>query len=214
MDCKTVRKLLDDPYLPEDKMVELEEHIDKCPDCKAEYSFYINFALDEQQTFLHPAHLSKEYESVSVCDSVMQRIRQENKWADPINGITVGMPRRRRITLALVTLLMLITGWVALIVQWNHSNEGALAYTNNSTTDTLLSARALKLNDTAGQSSPKKIQYGIVSSTANAALYHSEDKNNNFGVNYGLLASLFGILVTVVSISWLLRQSDNTDRSH
>jgi hypothetical protein len=212
VDCKTVRNLLDEPALSEDKMIELEEHIETCEHCKAEYSFYINFTIEDELTFLHPAPLSKEYESISVSDQVMQRIWRENKWADPVNR-GVRMTRTRRVVLALMAFILLMAGAVPLIVQWKDSNQAAAALGDNSTADTLLPVNSLKLSDTAGPTATKKIEYGVIDSTSSPVMYNSEDKSNNFTVNYGLLASLFGILVTVVSISWLLRHSDNTDRS-
>ncbi|WP_027417505.1 anti-sigma factor family protein [Aneurinibacillus terranovensis] len=207
MDCKTVRLLLDAPTLSAENKLKVEQHVEECPVCREDYSFYIRVTSESEDSPLHTMKLPAEYGDFSIADGVMARIWQENKWADPVKQKAGQLTKRKQRYLLFITVLLLVATLFPIIVNEGDNGSTSFAQSADGTTDTISSFDQLQLQNT--ESGHSKIKYGIVASVENPIIYQVEDTDKDFRVNYGLLTSLFGILVTVVSLSWLTRCKSN-----
>jgi anti-sigma factor RsiW len=202
MDCKKVIRLLPDyteGVLPPKVEKHIEEHLAECLACQKEHSFYI-----DEDSLLHSPILPAAYEHVSVSGKVMERIMQENKWASPKPEHTREMPSSLRRMITGFAFAVFIACLLPLFMLGQELNEVMHPVQTDQATDTVVSAEALPLPAGAGQEHTEA-SYGVVATFANPLPYTPSQKEQSPQVDYGLLAALFGILVTVVSMSWLSR---------
>ncbi|WP_286883743.1 anti-sigma factor family protein [Aneurinibacillus sp. UBA3580] len=203
MDCKTVQRLLADyteGKLPLTVEEEVEKHLEDCEACQEEHAFYID---STQQALLHSPVLPARYEHLTVSDRVMNRILEENKWAAPApeRAREIPQPMRRWITGLAVALLFAC--FLPIFMLGRQLNEVMNPTPADTATDIVVSAEALRFSPNDANNI-RTTQYGIVASATNPISYSLPPEQPS-RVHYGLLSALFGILISVVSMSWLSR---------
>jgi hypothetical protein len=211
MDCLTVLLMLPDYVegsLPADMAKSIEQHLPSCSACKEEHAH----CLDEGSLLIHSPSLPVDYHEFSISGKVMDRIMQENKWASPssVSRKTLGLSRfaRRTGMIAAFVFLLLFT-WPLLNVQKEASAVSVTAaQAADGTTDTVSSMEQLQWQPERPVQ-PSKIQYGVVASIGDPIVYKVQNSEHGETLNYGFLASLFGILMSVVTMSWLSHMKDN-----
>ncbi|ERI08343.1 anti-sigma factor family protein [Aneurinibacillus aneurinilyticus] len=203
MNCKTVQQLLAnymEGKLSSAQEKEVEKHLEECEACQDEHAFYI----DSNQAFLHSPVLPTTYEHLSVSDKVMERILQENKWASPAPERAREIPKPLRQWITGLAIALLLASFLPVFILGKQLSEVMHPAAFDTATDMVASAEALRFSPERSESIPKT-QYGVIAS-ANAPIpYSLSPKEQPSRVHYGLLSALFGILVTVVSMSWLSR---------
>jgi anti-sigma factor RsiW len=208
MNCKKVQRMLPDYVegkLPLALEEEVEKHLKECNTCQEEYSFYI----DSSKVLLHSPILPAAYEHLTVSDKVMERILQENKWAAPAPERAREISPLLRKIITGLAITVLLACFLPVFILGQQLNEAMHQTPIDTATDTVASAESLPFSSEGARGSTT-IQYGIVASTINPISYSSLQKEQPH-VHYGLLSALFGILITVVSMSWLSRSKKHAD---
>lgn len=203
MNCKTVQRVLADYMdgkLSPTQEKEVEKHLEECEACQDEHAFYI----DSNQAFLHSPVLPATYEHLSVSDKVMERILQENKWASPAPERAREIPKPLRQWITGLAITLLLASFLPVFILGKQLGEVMHPAVFDTATDMVASAESLRFSSEKSESVPTT-QYGIIASSNAPISYSLPPKEQPSHVHYGLLSALFGILVTVVSMSWLSR---------
>lgn len=214
MRCEEVQELL--PDYAENRLSEVtqrrvDNHMAICHACRADYEIWSDsgkwIELDKEE--YHAVTPSR-----SIVDAVMARILSEEKWAIPIGRkIFTLTARMRRIGVSAAVILLMLFSYSL--------------YLNTSTTE---EANSLVINgEVMAMNSPKA---QVISSSmqtddgtyvveaqpfssqneplpnANASIVPFDGKpsgSDSVKPNFNIVLSVFGILVTVLTMSWLTR---------
>ncbi|MFT9847584.1 anti-sigma factor family protein [Aneurinibacillus sp. REN35] len=209
MNCRAVRGLLADyaeGKLSEALEQEVEKHLETCAACEEEYSFYI----ESNQALLHSPILPAAYEDTSVSNKVMERILQENKWAAPVPERAREIPVSTQKWVTGLAIALLLACFLPVFMLGKQLSEVMQPDPFEAATDMVISAEALPFS-TEGVRRTQTISYGVIATASEPIPYHLPPKEQTSHVHYGLLSALFGILVIVVSMSWLSRLKKHAD---
>ncbi|MBN6188619.1 zf-HC2 domain-containing protein [Aneurinibacillus sp. BA2021] len=209
MNCKTVRGLLAD--YAEGKLTgkteqDVEKHLETCAACEEDYSFYI----ETNQALLHSPILPAAYEDTSISNKVMERILQENKWASPVPERARELPVSMQKWVTGTAVALLLACFLPVFMLGKQLSEVMQPAPFETATDMVVSAEALPFSPDGARSTPK-ISYGVIATASEPIPYRMPPKEQPSHVHYGLLSALFGILVIVVSMSWLSRLKKQAD---
>ncbi|RNB81648.1 hypothetical protein EDM56_25370 [Brevibacillus fluminis] len=216
MKCDEAQELLTeylDDQLPEVTRRRVDNHLGRCSACRAEYSIWqesndwIKVEKDHYATVSAP----------SIVDAVMARILSEEKWAIPIGKKVFTLTARMRWLSASAAVILLMICSFTLIHQ--SGDQGDLASGSllpvGDTLTMVASAKApvvsasMQTDDGTYVVEPeaqavKAINPNDFETTSPQLLSTNEDTESSKG-NHGLILSFFGILITVLSMSWLNR---------
>jgi hypothetical protein len=216
MRCEEVQDLLPDyadNQLPEVTRRRIDHHLASCRSCRSDYELW-----SESSDWIQAD--KEQYTSVSaarsIVDAVMNRILSEEKWAIPIGKKVYTLSARtRRIGASAAVILLLLFGFTL--------------YSNTSVTE---DANALLINgEVVAMNNVEKVQVISSSFQADDGTYivepeplpaESEPPTESAAASilpidgekaesdtakpkYSFILSFFGILVTVLSMSWLTR---------
>ncbi|GED66689.1 hypothetical protein BRE01_03910 [Brevibacillus reuszeri] len=213
MKCEEVQEILPeyaDKLLPEMTQRRVDHHMATCYACRADYEMWTDSG-EWMETH------KEEYHSVtpsrSIVDAVMARILSEEKWAIPIGRKIFSVTARMRRIGASVAVLLLMLFTFTL-------------YVNTSTTDQanslVINGEVMAMNTPKAQVISSSIQSDdgtyVVEATplskedtlvnATASIMALEGKPSTTELpkpNYSIMLSVFGILITVLTMSWLTR---------
>jgi len=215
MRCEEVQELLPDyaeNLLNEVARRRVDNHLASCSSCRADYKWW-----KESGDWIKADR--EEYYSVtpsrSIVDAVMARILSEEKWAIPIGRkiFTVTAKMRRLGASAAVILLMLFSFTLylnsspaeqanALVI------DGELMEIGNAKTQVISSSMQSEDDGTyvveVGPHFGQEEQ--LASATASIIPLAADPVSSEPSKpNYSIVFSVFGILVTVITMSWLTR---------
>ncbi|GAA4708935.1 anti-sigma factor [Brevibacillus fulvus] len=213
MMCREAQELLPDyadHNLPEMTRRRFENHLAVCDGCRSEYHIW-----KESSEWIQ---LNKEqYAPVptarSIVDAVMSRILSEEKWAIPIGKkvFTLTAKMRRLGISAAVVLLMLCTFTLYTNTRTDEAEEAMImngeivAMSSISEKTPVISSN---LHDADGtyivSSEPLPADTAEVDKVS-GQIMPEEEKTDVFKPKYGIILSFFGILVTVIGMSWITR---------
>ncbi|NGQ94554.1 hypothetical protein G3578_05085 [Brevibacillus sp. SYP-B805] len=210
MKCEDVQDLLSEyaeEQLPEITKRRIENHLDGCESCRSDYRFW-----KESGTWIQAER--EQYSAVatakSIVDAVMARILSEEKWAIPLGRKVFTLTARmRRIGASAAAILLLICAFSL--------------YTNTSADDqALLSDNAIIAmvpGDKAEVTKAGDDGNGVVIESISPVSQEESElppqqlipplgQPEGEKPNYGLILGVFGILITVLAMSWMTRVKD------
>jgi hypothetical protein len=213
MKCEEVQDLLPeyaDNQLPEMTLRQIEQHIAGCADCRSEYKMW-----KQSGTWIQAN--KDQYASVktakSIVDAVMARILSEEKWAIPIGKKVFTLTARmRRIGFSVAMILLIVCGFT-LYSNTNADEEAESLLMNGeavamNTIDDKAQVISSNLHNEDGTfivgSEPLSSEEEKIDNTASQFLPIQSDAEA-FKPKYGLILSFFGILITVIGMSWMTR---------
>lgn len=214
MRCEEVQGILPEyaeNLLPEVTQRRVDNHMAACHACRADYELWSDSG-DWMKTD------KEEYLAVtpsrSIVDAVMARILSEEKWAIPIGRkIFTLTARMRRIGVsAAVILLMLFT--FSLYLNTSSTEQanslvinGEVMAMNSSKTQVISSSMQSDDGTYVVEAQPFSSQEEtLANATASIAPLDGKPSSSDLAKpNYSIVLSVFGILVTVLTMSWLTR---------
>ncbi|WP_019122434.1 zf-HC2 domain-containing protein [Brevibacillus massiliensis] len=202
MKCQEAREKLTeytDHLLPEVTRRRIDQHLAECDSCRSEFRVWAEsgrwIQADKQQ-------YANVKPSRSIVDAVMARIMSEEKWAIPIGRKVFTLTARMRRIGASVAILLLTLSVFSL---YNNTSDKPIAAGSlvpskpeviaaaNETTQGLV-----KFSSGAETTSKQEV-------AATDKFVYNADFETGVGPNYGLILGIFGILITVIGLSWMTR---------
>ncbi|MGG1659669.1 zf-HC2 domain-containing protein [Brevibacillus sp. NRS-1366] len=214
MKCEEVQEILPeyaDNLLPEVTRRRVDNHMATCYACRADYEMWSDSG-EWMETH------KEEYHSVtpsrSIVDAVMARILSEEKWAIPIGRKIFSVTARMRRIGASVAVLLLMLFTFTLYVNTSTTEQansfiidGEIMAMNTQKAQVISSS--MQSDDgtyvvEAGQLSSK--EEPLANATASIVPLDGKPSSTDLAKpNYSIVLSVFGILVTVLTMSWLTR---------
>lgn len=202
MKCEEVRQMISEyraNTLAKPMRQRLLQHVEDCPSCRVKHGDIGRSQQPEKAD--GPVHVPRK----SIVDSVMLRILSEEKWAIPIGRRVFTVTARMRRVGALIAILLLVV--CSVVLYSNSDEEKLLAGTIVPPTKTEVIAASIEI--TAEQLDPfpdplsaDSNQVALASGTIGYAFQPEESEEKP---NYGMMLGFFGILITVLGMSWLTR---------
>jgi len=188
--------------LPELTRRRLEQHLKDCPSCRAQLEDWREDSRGNPAGAAEgPIHTPKK----SIVDAVMSRILSEEKWAIPIGRRVFTVTARMRRAGALAAMVLLV---ICSFVLYSHSDEEQLL-TGPIVAPTKTEVIAASIEITSEQPEPSAAPVPPdshqVASASGGIGYDFQPEEPGMKPNYGLVLGFFGILVTVLGMSWLTR---------
>ncbi|WP_139489152.1 zf-HC2 domain-containing protein [Brevibacillus dissolubilis] len=228
MRCEEAQELLPDyadNCLPELTRRRMDNHLTGCAACRSEYDFIVDSSdwieSDKQQ-------YSAVAASTSIVDAVMARILSEEKWAIPIGRKVFTLTAKmRRIGLSAAMILLMICSFT-LYSNTDQQQDGFMPYSAKA--ESIISDN-LKANVGVAEEAvqePEAIDSTVAvvgsdqqtevtdasnmsllaqadSSASMLAEITSDNQVDHTKPNFPLVLSFFGILITVLTMSWITR---------
>ncbi len=225
MKCEEVQELVTeyiDKQLPEMTRRRVDHHLSKCECCRSEYSIWSGSndwlkSEKEQYAALTPQR--------SIVDVVMARILSEEKWAIPIGKKVFTLTARmRRIGVSAAAILLMLCSFTLFTNSDDQGSAGNLFIPKGETLTALSSQKTQVVsasirdddgvyvvdsrNVTSDQEPMDEIsptpRANEVASAAPQLMSLNGDSDSG-KPNYKLILSFFGILIAVLSMSWVTR---------
>jgi anti-sigma factor RsiW len=215
MRCEEVQELMSDytdNQLPEVTARRIDNHLATCYACRSEYAIWAESgnwiqAEKEQYTSVSSAR--------SIVDAVMQRILSEEKWAIPIGKKVFTLTARmRRFSLSAAAILLMVCTFSL----YNNTHApaddnlvvgGEVVAMNVEKAPQVISS-SVQSNDGTYivESEPVSSESEPIAKSTTASLLPIEGETVETETEkpkYSLILSFFGILVTVLTMSWITR---------
>ncbi|MGN7468962.1 zf-HC2 domain-containing protein [Brevibacillus sp. SAFN-007a] len=213
MKCEEVQEILPDyaeNLLPEVTQRRVDHHMASCYACRSDYEIWSDsgewMKMDKE-----------EYHSVtpsrSIVDAVMARILSEEQWAIPIGRKIFSVTARMRRMGASVAVLLLLLFTFTLYVNTSSTEANALVIDGEvmamNTPKTQVISSSMQTDDGTYvvEAQPFSSQPNALAS-ATASIVPLDGKPTTADAakpNYLIVLSVFGILITVLTMSWLTR---------
>jgi hypothetical protein len=214
MRCEEVQEILPDyaeNLLNEVAQRRVDNHLAICSACRADYELWTDCGewIDADR---------EEYLSVtptrSIVDAVMERILSEEQWAIPIGRkIFTVTARMRRVGASAAAILLMLFTFTLYLSSSSAEPENALLIDGElmavGTTKTQVVSSSIQSDDgtyVVGAEPHYVNQDQLEHATASIIpLDGAPSSNEPSKPNYSIVLSVFGILVTVITMSWLTR---------
>jgi len=214
MRCEEVQEILPEyaeNLLPEVTKRRVDNHMAACSACRADYEVWSDsgewMKMDKE-----------EYHSVtpsrSIVDAVMARILSEEKWAIPIGRKIFSVTARMRRMSASVAVLLLMLFTFTLYVNTSSTEEANSLVINGE----VMAMNTPKVQVISSSMQTDDGTYVVEAQTpvaqeeplanATASIVPIDGKPNTSDItkpNYSVMLSVLGILITVITMSWLTR---------
>lgn len=160
----------------------------------------------------------EEYHAVtpsrSIVDAVMARILSEEKWAIPIGRKIFSVTAKMRRMSASVAVLLLMLFTFTLYLNTSSTEQADSLVINGevmalNTPKAQVISSSLQTDDgtyVVQAETPSSQDEPLASATASIVPLDGKPNNSDFTKpNYSIVFSVFGILITVITMSWLMR---------
>jgi hypothetical protein len=214
MNCEDVQDLLSayaDEQLPDLTKRRIENHLDGCESCRSDYRFW-----KESGSWMKAER--EQYSAVaaarSIVDAVMARILSEEKWAIPIGRKVFTLTARMRQIGASAAAILLMICAITLFSNTNASDEALLAggeivaMVPGEKADVVKAGESTEPTPIINDIEP--IAPSNEMEIASEEIIPPVDQPAAGKPNYGIILGFFGILITVLSMSWMTRVKDRT----
>lgn len=192
-----------DHTLPEHSMKAMKQHLQSCQDCHMEYVIWKEssklFDMDlDSLTLPENQH--------SMVDQVMTRLAREDKWTFPITANVFHPPAALKRWLTTVSILFLLVFGVLMYGTFRSDDSSFVQrgdWKELKTANLILSIDQLKAS-TVKNDQTLDIRLQIMASIGDP-LSFNHGPGYSPSPNAGLIGGFLGIMITVVTMSWLSR---------
>jgi len=210
MKCEDVQELISEyaeDRLPEMTKRRVDQHLAGCASCTSDYQFWA-----ESDSWMKVER--EQYTAVttarSIVDAVMARILSEEKWAIPFGRKVFTLTARMRRIGASAAVILLMLCAFSLYSEASISEQAMLPESGVVAMVSPDSGIEVKENavKTAGvdEIASPPLDNGVEYATEQ--ILPVDQTLGDGKPNFGLILGFFGILVTVISLSWMSRVKD------
>ncbi len=209
MNCESVRRILteyEEDQLPEILSRQVEQHLDQCPVCGMET------AIADDPLVQAKGSVPEDF---SIVNQVMERIHREQKWALPVTKRSLRISQRiRKLSLVAAAFFILLFSGLMFIapdepVEVAEADGEWITLTADHTISAVQPIEMEEVyenSDTAYLSDESQGDKNILASIDEALLFSADPVlDQSHGLNLTLTLSLFGLLVTMIVMNWLVR---------
>lgn len=191
-----------DQTLPAHSMKAMKFHLQICQDCQMEYIIWKESSILFENDF-KTLSTSAAVESSGISSGVMSRLAKEEKWSFPITTSVFRLRPQTKRWVTTVSLLFILLFSVLLYgtLQPRERLDGEWQVFNSS--QVVLSLDQLKASTIEKNREPLDLRYHIIASIGDPLNFNFYHKTS--APNAGLIGAFLGIMITVVTMSWLSR---------
>jgi len=213
MRCEEVQELMPDyadGLLSELTRRRIDNHLTNCRACSADFALWKGSSdwMKADRERYHAVTPSK-----SIVDAVMARILSEEKWAIPIGKKVFTVTARMRRVGACAAIILLMLCSFTLYVNTSSTEQANSLMIDGEVVAMGKKAQvitsSIQTEDGTYVVEPQPLvsdEKPLVRETASIVPFNSvHSPTDPTQPNYGIVLSVFGILVTVLSMSWLTR---------
>ncbi|QDX93833.1 zf-HC2 domain-containing protein [Brevibacillus laterosporus] len=215
MRCDEAQEMLHDyaqGNLPELSERRLQNHLACCDSCHSQYDVLLD---SDKFIQMHKEDYIANPPATSIVDAVMARILSEEKWAIPIGKKVFTLTvRMRRIGLSVAMVLLMICSFTL----YHNSDDNLNSFMPYTAKAEALSSDNVKPEVSTASETDQDVAVQTIDSggeTAAPLLKHQKEMRVNVITsdmepssnkpNYSVILSFFGILITVLTMSWFTR---------
>lgn len=220
MKCEDVQELISEyaeERLPEMTKRRVDQHLAGCPSCKSDYQFWADSSSWMQEE-------RKQYSAVttarSIVDAVMARILSEEKWAIPFGGKVFTLTARMRRAGASAAVVLLLLSAFSLYSESNASDQALFPESGIVAMVPPMGVAEEKVDSVKSAGGEEAVE-----TTVDTIKSASEEEGFDLATeqilpvdqtmgegkpNFGLILGFFGILITVIAMSWMTRVKDRS----
>lgn len=208
MKCEEAQELIveySDQLLPEVTKRRVDQHLATCSSCREEFKVWSESSkwiqVDKEQS-------SQIAPTKSIVDAVMARILSEEKWAIPIGKKVFTLTARmRRLGASAAVILLMLCGFTLFANSGQPESVAGADFPSQSKMEVVSSAISSNdgVSEVVTEPAPS-VDSAIASTQSTPAPVMIENSGvDTGGPNYSVILSFFGILITVIAMSWLMR---------
>lgn len=192
-----------DQTLPEHSMKAMKLHLSQCQDCQMEYIIWKESSKLFQMDF--STLPIPETSASSVSDGVMSRLAREEKWMFPITAHVFAISPSAKRWLTTLSILFLLVFGVLMYGTFNvdqaaQTEQGQGEWKELSSSQVVIAIDQLVAN--TEEKASTDMRYRLMASIGDPL---NLDHSSYTPPNAGLVTGFLGIMVTVVTMSWLSR---------
>lgn len=181
----------------------LENHVKQCSGCRQEYEIW-----EESEKLIRnsSAEFHSEKLQFTISDQIMSRIYAENPWAAPLSVRSTGLSHRIRLWMTGVSAILFIVFLTSLFFTTSMPSASESYGKDIFGSQPIIgihSVGSAQASDKGEDSAEGQSLYGAVASIGEPALL--PEHPGLIGKSYYIALSLFGILITVMGMTWLNR---------
>lgn len=190
--------------LPEHSMKAMKFHLQTCEDCHTEYVIWKESSLLFQNEFKTLPSVLPLLPKSNTADGVMARLAKEEKWSFPITTRVFRLcPKAKRWVTTVSLLFMLVFGVLLYGTLQPKEKLAEDGWKQLNSSQVVLSIDQLKASTIEKKEEPLDLRYQIIASIGDPLNFNFHHKSS--APDAGLVGGFLGIMVTVVTMSWLSR---------
>lgn len=197
--------------LPDHSMKAMKRHLQICSDCRVEYIIWKEsnavFKKGLASVKAEEVPERKEAGPSATVESVMDRLAKEERWSFPVTRRAFRpAPSTKRLLTTVSILFMLVFGvlmWETLRQQSNLASNDAKGWERLTASNIVLSLEQLRASEVEREVETSDIRLHIIAGFDDPLQFNRY--RESVTPNAGLAGGFLGILITVVTMSWLSR---------
>lgn len=191
--------------LPEHSMKAMKLHLQVCEDCHMEYVIWKESSVLFKNEFDALPFPEISVSSPAMVEGVMARLAKEDKWTFPISAHAFKVaPAMKRWVTTISVLILLVFGVLMYGTFQQEDRILGAEWKALPKANIVLSIDQLQASTSAAQEQANDMRYQIIASIGDP-LNFNHALSTSFQPNASLVAGFLGIMMTVVTMSWLSR---------
>lgn len=206
MRCQEVGSLIKNYYtdsLDEFTRIKIHHHLAGCKSCTEEFDMWSRGEEYIKKSTTHPTGVKAQATS-AVMDSVMGRIQQEEKWANPSFQQTASYSKSTKTVVSFVGSMLLI--FFVLFFATTLTPQTELVADHPVVGVEMLEG-SWDINKIVlrehGPGEETSMNFQVVASLSDPIIYTLPTEERN--IPYGIILSVFGFLCIILGMSWITR---------
>lgn len=192
-----------DQTLPEHSMKAMKLHLSQCQECQMEYIIWKE-SSELFQTDFSTLPIPETSTTTSMAEGVMARLAREDKWTFPITAHAFAVSPSAKRWLTTLSILFLLVFGVLMYGTFNldqtaNIDQGQVEWKDLSSSQMVIAIDQLVANT---EEKSSDMRYRLMASIGDPL---NLDHSSYTPPNAGLVTGFLGIMVTVVTMSWLSR---------
>ncbi|GAA0360501.1 anti-sigma factor family protein [Bacillus horti] len=206
MKCQEVHSLIQHYFegkVDEYTKIKVHHHLAQCPSCTENFQMWKR-GDEVIQGSLTPHQVASPSTKPQVMSQVMERIKQEEKWANPTVKNVRSYKRKTKRAFTIVACMLMLFFAILVTSTFIPQQEVVTEETPSITNSELDQWEHTIVMKERIQGVETSMNFNVVASISDPLIYSMPEEEQN-GVGYSLIFSVFGLLCIIISLSWITR---------